>query len=495
VRVLPTPVVTRTAPSGTDEVFGWMQVVGSGSWEKYEYTFESSSELDIGGFFYFVDWEAQIVFSCEVTLGEGEEFTTGTFDFTIPSKGTSPPELRLYAQKKVPADYPFADATGDPGIEPEEMTLTTAYASLAANSSTGAKSLNIQPLLKELMQAGHFMAGVPTRVTFVLRPTAYTDSYRILRSSLAANFTARVVSPGEVERVAGGTGYLITSMAFRPDLDAWSNLYPRIRNSGNSNIYGTDYWWLNPSLGTDKKFIFNPSDPYFFTATNSINELDTDTFAPGMQSVSGQKVRRMFGNNRDWNGGAQPGWGMRPDSKSYLIVGVFREPAPGETTQWLIDTFNTIGYALEVEPRNGGFDGYVRLSQDFMTDFGVQEVTLTSPPSTTENDVVTVALWWNHATSQITLWSATSTSPNGVSQTWSYTNGPEVDGVTGEPGSWTASGSPNGMLGWQWRTGRYAFTGAIEFASGIPSDIVDAVRWMHRYVPQGVKGWYPGWRP
>jgi hypothetical protein len=216
-----------------------------------------------------------------------------------------------------------------------------------------------------------------------------------------------------------------------------------------------------------------------------------------MQSgAAGNKVRRLFGNNRDWNGGVQPGWGFRPDSKSYLTVGVFRYPGAGETPQWLIDTFNTIGYALEVHPAVGApGSGYVRLSQDFMADFGYQAVALSSQPAVSAGDAVTVALWWNHATSQITLWCATDTAPAGVSQTFTYTNGPEVDGVTGEPGSWTASGSPNGMIGWQWAKGRYAFTGAIEFAAGIPTDIVDAVRWMHRYIPQGVKGWYPGWRP
>jgi hypothetical protein len=39
------------------------------------------------------------------------------------------------------------------------------------------------------------------------------------------------------------------------------------------------------------------------------------------------------------------------------------------------------------------------------------------------------------------------------------------------------------------------YSGSIEFSNGIPSNITDALKWMHRYVPQGIKGWYPSWRP
>lgn len=430
---------------------------------------------------------------------------------------------RIQARRAGPgAEPPSADdgsGTGDSANSPLHWDLTTAFTDVPAYSEQTNVTVDITDIIDELREEGFVGEGNAIWLRF-RRTATNTQQTLVVSTSFTLTLHQGYVEepPARRDALSPEIGRIIHLASGWPGQRRWPESIIRLRNAGSDNAYGTMLAEV-ASAWTDTHF-----DKYIDDRHRSIS-MPSELFPDRVSNPASPNWPRVFwGRDVVWDPryydpdknyeiGDQLAWGGDLWAAASAMSAPAAPPPGGDWTLVLSGggaLFTGLTHRLNNQSMLAVVCGTGGLLYDNPTvpttsaDFSWSGGTVNGPivaldlgdpgtpdrytfqfpteekPGLPAGSEVLSALAWDHEEQELTLYWI---GPEGIVKS-------HVPDLPADPTiiARNVAGFTGGFSLISWGA-------CVRLRDGVPTDIEDALLWMHRNGWTNRKGWYPPWRP
>jgi len=402
-----------------------------------------------------------------------------TVTTTTPVAGASPIDGTVYLQRASSATTP--PVTDMDGTDPDNpINWDYVSSTVAISAALETKELDVTDMLRDLESSGLVSSGATT-INFVFRRNESTDDQSVIQTTgteLALWITDIEDDAFRREMPNAATGTILHSVSALPYFDLFVPRLIRFRNGGTQNQYGASYIEALDSFPAQFPSAIVENGKNFLSIPR-FTEFSDDEYV-ALPGDSGAAFLKNF-----WGDGVSylpefpefnlSGFRANLAAKSYFQV----VTGSGYQRGFLYDVFATNPFNtwnITFQPDNG-ITARLQVEGTSPSPFNVPLESINNLPD--PNSIVTLACWWNHATKFLHV--------------WLKVDGNSAEEFTADYSALTPLSSFQ-WVGFGFGLDKTSFAGSIEFANGVPADLIDNLEEIHSRCGGPETGWPREWR-